>query len=506
MFAERLKKSILQAAIQGRLTEQLPTDGDARDLLKKIRAEKAKLIAAKKIKAEKPLPPITDEEIPFDLPDNWVWVRLGDVCQVKGGKRIPVGHKLTKINTGHKYIRVADMNNGTILDNDIHFVPDDVYPKIKNYTITSDDVYITCAGTIGRVGTVPEKFSGANLTENADRLVFILLNKVWLQYFLSSKFVQEQISDCTKKVGQPKLAIKRIKNFIIPLPPLSEQKRIVERVDALSSEVDELAHDERELTELEENFPRRMKNSLLQAAIQGKLTEQLTSDGDARDLLQKIRAEKADLIAEKKIKAEKPLPPITDEEIPFDLPDNWVWCRLGDVCDTNIGLTYSPQNISNDGTIVLRSGNIVNGKMNYKDTIKVNLPVPENKLAKTGDILICARNGSKKLVGKSAVIDKDEMSFGAFMAVVRSEINPYIFIAISSPHFRHSLLEDVGTTTINQITQNMLKNFLIPLPPFAEQQRIVERLEELLPLCESLSEKTMETSYTNISDELIGEI
>ena len=232
-------------------------------------------------------------------------------------------------------------------------------------------------------------------------------------------------------------------------------------------------------------FADRLKKSLLQAAIQGQLTEQLPTDSNARDLLKKICDEKAKLIAEKKIKSEKPLPPVTDDEIPFDLPDNWCWCRLGDVCDTNIGLTYNPQNIVDDGVIVLRSGNIVDSKVDYKDLVKVNLTIPENKLAYVGDILICVRNGSKRLVGKAAIIDKNGVSFGAFMAVVRSAIAPYLFKVIISPYFRRTLIDDVGTTTINQITQNMLKNFLVPLPPLSEQKRIVERLEELLPLCET---------------------
>lgn len=202
-----------------------------------------------------------------------------------------------------------------------------------------------------------------------------------------------------------------------------------------------------------------LRKSILQAAIQGKLTEQLPTDGDACDLLRKIRAEKDKLLAEKKIKADKPLPPITNEELPFDLPDNWCWCRLGEIFDTNIALTYGPQNIVDDDVAVLRSGNIINGEIDYRDLIKVNLTIPKNKMATLGDILICLRNGSKRLVGKAAVIDQNGVSFGAFMAVGRSVINPYLFKVISSSYFKRTLIDDVGTTTINQITQSMLKNF-----------------------------------------------
>ena len=231
-------------------------------------------------------------------------------------------------------------------------------------------------------------------------------------------------------------------------------------------------------------FADKLKKSVLQAAIQGKLTEQLSTDGDARDLLKKICEEKSKLIAEGKIKTEKILPPIQPDEIPFDIPQNWQWVRLGEVGETNIGLTYSPSNISSDGVIVLRSGNIQDGKIVLKDLIKVDMKIPKDKFADSGDILICARNGSKKLVGKAAIIPENGFSFGAFMAVVRSKFNPYILMVINSPYFRKTFVDEVGTTTINQITQSMLKNFLIPLPPLSEQKRIVERLEELLPLCE----------------------
>lgn len=239
-FPDKLKKSLLQAAIQGKLTEQLPTDDNVDDLLAEIRKEKEKLIKEKKIKKQKPLPLITEEEIPFEIPENWRWVRLGEISTIKGGKRVPAGRKMTKINTGHKYIRVADMKDGTIIDSDIHYIDEEIYKKIHAYTISKDDLYITCAGTIGKVGLVPEFFDGANLTENADKVVFVLLNKYWLYYVLNSEVVQEQIRSVTTKVGQPKLAIKRIENLIIPLLPVEEQKRIVKQLDKFLANIENL--------------------------------------------------------------------------------------------------------------------------------------------------------------------------------------------------------------------------------------------------------------------------
>ena len=223
--------------MQGKLTEQLPEDGNAEELLDQIKAEKERLIAEGKIKKQKPLAPITDDEILLNIPDNWKWSKLGEMVIVLGGKRIPAGKKLTKNNTGHTYIRVSDMKDNTVSTNDLQYVPEDIYPGISRYIINKDDVYITVAGTIGRVGKIPPELDGANLTENADRLVFSRIDQDWLIWCLNSPIVQNQIHDATTQVGQPKLAIKRIEELLISLPPLNEQKRIVERLDALMQNI-----------------------------------------------------------------------------------------------------------------------------------------------------------------------------------------------------------------------------------------------------------------------------
>ena len=232
--------------------------------------------------------------------------------------------------------------------------------------------------------------------------------------------------------------------------------------------------------------PEQLKASILQLAIQGKLVEQRAEEGTGEELYQQIQAN-LDAISEVQTKKKnKILPnkilPIEEKDIPFDIPETWRWVRLGTIGYTNIGLTYRPKDQTMDGVIVLRSSNIQNGKMVYEDIVKVNMEIPDNKMCKVGDILICARNGSKRLVGKSAIVDKAGMSFGAFMAIFRSVCNQYIIHVINSAYFRNSLLGDTGTTTINQITQDMLKNSLVPLPPLAEQKRIVAKIEELLSL------------------------
>lgn len=232
-FPEDMKKSILQYAIQGKLVEQRPEEGTGKELYRQIQAEKKRLIKEGKIKKEKPLPEIAEDEIPFDIPGSWKWVRIGTVATILGGKRIPAGRKLSSNNTGYIYIRVSDMKDGYVSTENLQYVPEDIFPSISKYIIHKEDVFITVAGTIGRVGKIPPELDGANLTENADRLVFSLMDQDWLIKCMQSSLVQNQIADATTKVGQPKLAIIRIQNMLIPLPPLSEQKRIVAKLEEI---------------------------------------------------------------------------------------------------------------------------------------------------------------------------------------------------------------------------------------------------------------------------------
>ena len=181
------------------------------------------------------------DEVPFEIPESWEWVRIGNVTSVLGGKRIPAGRKLSTDNTGHIYIRVSDMKDNSVSTDNLLYVPNDIFPTISRYIINKEDVYITVAGTIGKVGKIPPELDGANLTENADRLVFSNLDQNWLIKFLQSNVVQSQIVDATTKVGQPKLAIKRIQSLLIPLPPINEQHRIVAKIEELMSNINTLS-------------------------------------------------------------------------------------------------------------------------------------------------------------------------------------------------------------------------------------------------------------------------
>jgi type I restriction enzyme S subunit len=243
---------------------------------------------------------------------------------------------------------------------------------------------------------------------------------------------------------------------------------------------------------------KKLRELILELAVRGKLVTQDPNDEPARVLLEKIAREKARLIKEGKLKKQEPLPEITGDEKSFELPHGWEWVRLGNVGETNIGLTYSPKDISDIGTPVLRSNNVQKGKLDLNDLVRVNIEIKNSVIVQEGDLLICARNGSKALVGKTAQVTglSEEMAFGAFMAIFRSIVNDYVLHFINSPLFR-KMIDDVNTTTINQITQNNLKTTMFPLPPLTEQHRIVAKVDELMAMCDQLEQQQTDSNATH---------
>ncbi|MDB9448532.1 restriction endonuclease subunit S [Dolichospermum circinale] len=247
------------------------------------------------------------------------------------------------------------------------------------------------------------------------------------------------------------------------------------------------------------NSVQKLRELILDLAVRGKLVPQDANDEPAAVLLERIKKEKERLVKEKKISKLESLPAIKDDEIPYDLPKSWEWVRLGNIGETNIGLTYSPSDISDTGIPVLRSSNIQSGKICLTDLKRVNTKIKESNFVHTGDLLICARNGSKHLVGKTALIQDlpEVMAFGAFMAIFRSRCNEYLLYFINSPLFRR-MIDDVNTTTINQITQQNLKSTIFPLPPLNEQKRIVSKVDELMKLCDELEARQKKKRETRI--------
>jgi len=247
----------------------------------------------------------------------------------------------------------------------------------------------------------------------------------------------------------------------------------------------------------------QLRNSILQEAIEGRLVPQDPNDEPASVLLNRIREEKKRLVKEGKLK-KKDLEetPISEDEKPFEIPESWEWVRISDISESFIGLTYKPTDVSTNGWIVLRSSNIQEGILDYNDIVKVNVEVSEKLRVRVNDIIICARNGSKKLVGKSALVREvnEPTTFGAFMAICRTQFYEYIAKYLLSPLFFQQLRKDSATTTINQLTQKNFNRYLVPLPPLAEQKRIVAKIEELLPKVEEYGKA--QESLDKLNEEL----
>ena len=495
MKAKDLKNSILQLAIQGKLVPQDPKDEPASKLLEKIRAAKQKLVKEGKIKKDKQesfiykgddnnyyekigkdIRNITDE-IPFEIPDSWEWVRLGQLCALENGKKV---ENLSLPLLDAKFLRAQ--KTATLLS--------------KGIKVEKDELIILVDGeNSGEVFIAPEDgFLGSTFKK------LFITPETYREYTLIIlKFYQDLFRNSKKGAAIPHLDKHLFHDLLVGIPPFKEQKRIVSKIESLEPFIDDYNQTETELSKLNETFPDQIKKSILQYAIQGKLVPQDPSDEPASVLLEKIKAEKQKLIKAGKIKKDKQESyiykrdnrhyekiddkevDITDE-IPFEIPDNWAWTRLGHIGFSRIGLTYKPQDICEEGTPVLRSGNIQNGEIILNNMVHVNCEVSHNLLVKNGDILICVRNGSKSLVGKNAIINSinvgEKMSFGAFMAIFRSKLNEYIKIYLDSALFK-TMLKSTKTETINQITQSNLNQALIPIPPYTEQKRIVEKIEQL---------------------------
>lgn len=461
-LSTELKQSILLAAISGGLTEQLKTDTPVDSYIADLAKEKELYGGKRKARRGVNLSDISEDEIPCEIPQSWRYVRLIDIVKsISAGGDKP--KNFTKEKTEKNIIEVisnGETNRG-------------IFGYTDKAVIEETSLTVSGRGTIGYSVIRTEPY-----VPIVRLLVILPLSETNLEYI---KLVLEALIEFGSGTAVKQLTVPMISPKVIPLPPIEEQQRIVDRVKVLMEKLDEYSIIEQQLITLKENFPSDMRGAILQAAMQGKLTEQLESDTPVDVLLDEIKPVTKSSAGRGRKKSKQ-----LDIEF-FDIPENWKWVKLSECGTTNIGLTYSPSDVTTvGGTIVLRSSNIQNGKMAYDDIVAVNMNVPENKMCHIGDILICARNGSKRLVGKSAVIDKEGMAFGAFMAIYRSNCNPYINYVLDSPHFRKSVLGGAETTTINQVTQDMIENYMVPLPPIEEQQRIVERLDALLPICDTL--------------------
>ena len=357
MTPQQLRNSILQMAIEGKLTEQRAEDGNASELLKEIKAEKARLIAEKKIKKEKSLPEISENEILFEIPDNWIWAYVGDLFMHNTGKAMNSSvKKINKTGSIRKFITTSNVywNKLELTNLKEMFFSDD---ELERCTITTGDILICEGGAYYGRTAIWNKDYDICFQNHVHRLRkyknLINMFFYYIFYFYRNNGLMQ-----SKGTAMPGLSSVVLHNTVIPLPPLAEQKRIVARLEEILPQVDEYEKAYNGLQELNKKFPDNLKNSLLQMAIEGKLVEQRAEDGNARDLLKEIQAEKAKLIAEKKIKKEKPLPEISEDEIPFEIPDNWVWCKLGAIGYLERGSGIKRADVLEKGLPCIRYGEL----------------------------------------------------------------------------------------------------------------------------------------------------
>ena len=481
LIGDKLKASLLQDAFQGKLTKQLPEDGDARDLLKEIQAEKERLVKEKKIKKEKPLPVIKDEEIPFDIPRNWVWVRFCQVLDVRDGTHDTPKYK----NNGIPLITSKNLKNNSIEFEDVKFISEIDAKKINNRSkVDLGDIIFAMIGSIGNpvINTYSEYFCIKNLAlfKNFSRKI----ESFYLYFYLL--FAEKEMKQSAVGGVQSFISLTSLRKYIFPLPPLAEQRRIVDKMKTAIEKTDELKFFETKLSELEKSFPNKLKASLLQDAFQGKLTKQLPEDGDARDLLKEIKAEKERLVKEKKIKEEKPLPVIKDKEMPFDIPRNWVWTRLGEVTNYGECRQVNKHNIGSH-ELIIELEDIE--KNSYKILHKKfdRIPGSNKNRFKKNDVLY---GKLRPYLRKCVIVDRD-----GYCSTEIIPINGYG--RIDQKFIMYYMTSPFVDIRVNSLTHGMdmprlgtraALKLLFPLPPVAEQRRILDKLKTALEKIESLNE------------------
>ena len=490
MTPQQLRASLLQQALSGRLVPQRPEDGTADTLYEEIQQEKARLIAEKKIKKEKPLPPIAEEDIPFDIPDTWKWVRLESVCSMKitdGTHQTP---KYADKENGVAFISAKDITTQKICWDNIKYIIPSLHEELyKRIAPQKDDVLLAKNGTTGVAALVEDdRVFDIYVTLAVLRPEKRLVLPKYLWQVVNSPICKAQFDSHLKGIGVPNLHLTEIRKVIIPLPPLAEQERIVAKLEELLPLVDQYGDAAARLADYEARFPDDLRKSLLQEAITGRLVPQRPEDGTADALYEEIQQEKARLIAEKKIKKGKPLPPITEEEKPFDIPDTWKWIHLGDCGSWASGATPSRTNedFYNGGTIPwLKTGDLNDGVITQLPEYITELALEKTsvRLNPIGSVLMAMYGAT---IGRLGILSIAATTNQACCACIpyTGINNKYLFYFLLAwrPRF---IKQGAGGAQPN-ISKEKIVNTPFPLPPLAEQKRIVAKLEELLPLAERI--------------------
>lgn len=486
MTPQELKDSIIRLAMQGKLVEQRVAEGNAHTLRLSIDADRKQKVQNKMVKESKKIEPITEEDIPFDIPDSWEWIRFGEMVFYNMGKTPPRA-ELEWWNNDFPWVSIADM------------------PENEHITKTKECVSMAAiaekfSGKIAKAGTLLMSFK---LTVGRVSILDIdaVHNEAIISiypYADSEGTIQDylfQLLPYISQFGDSKNAIKgktlndtSISNLLIPLPPLAEQKRIVAKIEELLPYIDRYEKAWSRLEDFNKRFPVDMQKSILQMAIQGKLVPQLPEEGTGEELFQQIQAEKQALIKAGKIKKEKPLPEIAEDELPFDIPESWKWVRLSDVLDVRDGTHDTPKYVTS-GIPLVTSKNLVDGKIDFdttklisqEDAQAINL----RSAVDDGDILF-AMIGT---IGNPVLVKKDRefcIKNMALFKAINKDLFDMKYLLLFLQNEQHVMKKKASGGVQSFVSLKFLRNYLLPLPPLAEQKRIVEKLEQLLPLCERL--------------------
>ena len=477
MDTKKLRQKILDLAIHGKLVPQDPNDEPASVLLERIRAEKEQLIKEgkiKKSKASKTSDTPHYENVPFEVPSSWVWTTLGELCLIKGGKRIPKGKTFSRKKTEHVYLRVTDMKDNTIIMSDLKYIDDDVYNEIKNYIINSSDLYLTIAGTIGAVGIVPDLLDGMNLTENAAKLTNILCNKKYLMYSLLSTIAQEHFSSRFHQVAQPKLSIETASKTLLPVPPIEEQQRIVAEIEKWFSLIYKIEEGKADL----QTSIKQAKSKILDLAIRGKLVPQDPNDEPASELLKRINPN-----------AEITCDNGHYQNLPFEVPRNWSWTMLGEIGKWRSGSTPSRLNKDyyNGNIPWLKTGDLNDGYITHIPEYITEKALNETsvKLNPAGSVLIAMYGAT---IGKIGILTFPATTNQACCAceVFDGIDKEFLFLFLLCN--REEFIKMGGGGAQPNISKEKIVNTYVPLPPFAEQKRIVNAVNKIFALLDTIME------------------
>ena len=493
MTPQELKNSILQLAIQGKLVEQRPEEGTGEELYQQIQAEKKRLIKAGKIKKEKPLPKILEDEMLFDIPESWTWLRLRTVVYNRG-QIVP--------ETTFSYIDIGSIDNkNQRLNAEENFIEADKAPSRARKIVERGDIlYSTVRPYLHNMCIIDRDFTYMPIASTGFAVMTChsgVYNKYLFYYLMSPAFdAYANNTENSKGVAYPAINDDRLYRAVIAVPPLAEQKRIVSKIEELLPHIDRYEKAWSRLEDFNKRFPVDMQKSILQMAIQGKLVEQRPEEGTGEELYQQIQAEKQKLIKAGKTKKEKPLPEIKEDEIPFDIPENWKWCRLFDIATLENGDRSGKYPVDTDyvkfGVPFFGAKDMIGRYMSFENVRYISKSKFEelgNGKLKDNDF-ICLLRGS---VGKIAIFKADTEHQTGFicaqMVIVRSvnyALVEYLYHIMTSPYYFGYIESKTTGTAVRQLPAKELSKFLVPLPPLAEQKRIVAKLEEILPLCEKL--------------------